>query len=118
MIFITFTSLAHLFHYLPFIVVSSYVVIFQMNGPEFTIQKLLEVTKIEQPKSLVIGSHHYVQIAEMDLNITGLRKQDLSSVFSIMPVGTSVPEGLFQKLQSKFPNLIVSFIDISFCIHA
>ena len=73
-----------------------------MNGPGFSIQKVLEATKREQPKHLVIGSHHYVQIAEMDLNITGLREQDLSSVFSIMPVGTSVPEGLFQKLQSKF----------------
>ena len=89
-----------------------------MNGQGFSIQKVLEATKREQPKHLVIGSHHYVQIAEMDLNITGLREQDLSSVFSIMPVRTSVPEGLFQKLQSKFPNLIVSFIQILFCIHA
>ena len=89
-----------------------------MNGPEFSIQKLLEAIKREQPKHLAIGSHHYVQIAETDLNITGLREQDLSSVFSILPVGTSVPEGLFQKLQRKFPNLIVSFIDILFCMYA
>ena len=79
-----------------------------MNGPEFTIQKLLEATKKEQPKSLVIGSHHYVQIAEMDLNTTGVQSQDLSSVFWVMPVGTSVPEGLFAKIQKKYPNMVVS----------
>ena len=80
-----------------------------MNGPGFTIQKLLEAAKKEKPMALTIGSHHYVQIAEMDFSLTGLERQDLSSVFWVMPVGTSVPEGLFTKLQSVFPNLIVRF---------
>ena len=83
-----------------------------MNGPEFTIQKLLEATKKEQPKSLVIGSHHYVEIAEMDLNTTGLQSHDLSSVLWVIPVGTSVPEGLFAKIQTKFPNMAVSCANI------
>ena len=79
-----------------------------MNGPGYTIQRLLEAVKTEKPASFVLGSHQYVQIAEMDFATTGLHNQDLSSVFWIMPVGTSVPEGLFTKLQAKFPNLIVS----------
>ena len=81
-----------------------------MNGPGFSIQKLLETAKREKPMSLIIGSHQYTQIAEMDFTHSGLHRQDLSSVFWIMPVGTSVPEGLFAKLQNIFPNLIVSFL--------
>ena len=78
-----------------------------MNGPGYTIAKLLESVKREKPASFVVGSHQYVQMAEMDFSTTGLQGQDLSSVFWIMPVGTSVPEGLFEKLQTKFPNLTV-----------
>ena len=83
-----------------------------MNGPGFSIQKLLETAKREKPMSLIIGSHQYTQIAEMNFTHTGLQRQDLSSVFWVMPVGTSVPEGLFAKLQSVFPNLIVRFLII------
>ena len=79
-----------------------------MNGPGYTIVKLLESVKREKPAAFTVGSHQYVQMAEMDFSTTGLQSQDLSSVFSIMPVGTSVPEGLFEKLQTKFPNLTVN----------
>ena len=86
-----------------------------MNGPGYTIAKLLESVKREKPAAFTVGSHQYVQMAEMDFSTTGLQGQDLSSVFSIMPVGTSVPEGLFEKLQMKFPNLAVTYlIDFNF----
>ena len=79
-----------------------------MYGVGFTLQRLLEAVKIEKPKSLTLGSHHYVQMSEMDISTTGMDKQDLSSVFWITPVGTSVPSISFSKLQNMFPNLKVN----------
>ena len=82
-----------------------------MNGTGFSLQKLLEAIKDEKPVSLIIGSHHYVQMSEMDFSLTGLDKQDLSSVFVVTPVGTSVPEISFTKLQNIFPNLkVISYV--------
>ena len=78
-----------------------------MNGTGFSLQKLLEAIKHEKPTTLIIGSHHYVQMSEMDFSLTGLDKQDLSSVVVVTPVGTSVPEISFAKLQNVFPNLKV-----------
>ena len=89
-----------------------------MYGAGFTLQKLLEAVKIEKPKSLTLGSHHYVQMSEMDVSTTGMDKQDLSSVFWITPVGTSVPSISFSKLQNMFPNLKVKLRDIfTICEH-
>ena len=78
-----------------------------MNGPEFSLQKLLEAIKNEKPKALIIGSHHYVQMSEMDFSLTGLDTRDMSSILSAMPVGTNVPDICFEKLQKIFPNLKV-----------
>ena len=80
-----------------------------MNGPEFTFQKFLEAIKNETPKFLVIGSHHFVQISEMDSTLIELDTQDLSSVFGVVPVGSSVPDVCFKKLQNIFPNLRIRF---------
>ena len=89
-----------------------------MYGAGFTLQRLLEAVKIEKPKSLTLGSHHYVQMSEMDISTTGMDKQDLSSVFWITPVGTSVPSISFSKLQNMFPNLKVRLRDIfTICEH-
>ena len=78
-----------------------------MSGAGFTLQKLLKAVKNEKPKSLTIGSHHFVQMSEMDLASTGLEKQDLQSVLWVMPVGSSAPSISFIKLQNLFPNLKV-----------
>ena len=78
-----------------------------MSGPGFSLQKLMEAIKTEKPMSIIVGSHHYVQISEMDFSLTGLEKEDLSSVLWITPVGSSVPEITFSKLQHIFPNLKV-----------
>ena len=82
----------------------------QLVGKGFTIQKFLEEIKVAKPISLTIGTHHFVQMSEIDLNLTGLDKTDLSSVLWIMPVGASVPPISFQKLQNIFPNLKVSHV--------
>ena len=46
-------------------------------------------------------------MSEIDFNLTGLDKTDLSSVLCTYPVGASVPPISFQKLQNIFPNLKV-----------
>ena len=48
-----------------------------------------------------------MQISELDLTQTGLRKKDLSSVFWISPVGASVPAICTKKIKKLFPNLKV-----------
>ena len=79
-----------------------------MSGPGFSLQKLMEAIKKEKPISMAVGSHHYVQISEMDISLTGLEKEDLSSVLSIHAVGDTVPEITFSQLQHIFPNLKVT----------
>ena len=79
-----------------------------MNGPSFSLQKMLEAIRDEKPKSMVIGSHHFVQMSEMDFSTTGLNTQDMSSILWAMPVGTNVPDICFEKLKNIFPNLKVN----------
>ena len=78
-----------------------------MNGPSFTLQKMLEAIRDEKPQSMVIGSHQFVQMSEMDFSLTGLNKQDLSSILLAVPVGANVPAICFEKLKNIFPNLMV-----------
>ena len=88
-----------------------------MNGPSFTLEKLLEAIRDEKPKLMVIGSHHFVQMSEMEIytncfgeqSLTGLSnfKKDLSSILWVLPVGANVPDICFEKLKNIFYNLSV-----------
>ena len=51
-----------------------------------------------------------MQISELDLSQTDIRKKDLSSVFWISPVGASVPAICKKNIRKVFPNLKVSKI--------
>ena len=90
-----------------------------MNGPSFSLQKMLEAIRDEKPKSMVIGSHHFVQMSEMKLwkNDHGEQflegdyldsyKRDLSSILWALPVGANVPDICFENLKNIFYNLSV-----------
>ena len=81
-----------------------------MVGNGFTIQRLLEAVKEVKPLCLVTGTHHFVQMSEIDFKLTGLKRQDLSSVLWITPVGASVPTITAENLKKIFPNMKVSLI--------
>ena len=49
-----------------------------------------------------------MQISELDLTQTSIRKKDLSGVFWISPVGASVPAICKKNMRKVFPNLKVS----------
>ena len=44
-----------------------------------------------RPTSMVVGSHHYVQLSEIDLSKTKISSGDLKSVKAITPSGAAVP---------------------------
>ena len=62
-----------------------------MLGQGFSLEVLLENVKDHRPSSLVVGSHHYVQLSKFDLSTTKIKCSDLRSVKSIMPTGAAVP---------------------------
>ena len=60
-----------------------------------------------KPASLILGSHHFVQMSEVDLKSTGLKRKDLSSVQWVAPVGASVPPIASTNIKKLFPNMAV-----------
>ena len=56
---------------------------------------------------MVVGTHHFVQMSEMDFEATGMERKDLASVLWITPVGASVPQITSQNLKKIFPNMAV-----------
>ena len=63
--------------------------------------------KQTKPLCVVVGTHHFVQMSEIDFESTGLDKKDLASVMWITPVGASVPQITSQNLKKIFPNMVV-----------
>jgi len=73
-------------------------------GEGFTLEKLLQVIKQHRPSVLLAGSHHYVQLSEMDLSAaTNLKPSDLNSIKAIVPLGAAVPKTCKDKLRRIFP---------------
>ena len=66
-----------------------------------------QVRKVK-PASLILGSHHFVQMSEVDLESIGLKRSDLCSVQWVTPVGASVPPITSTNLKKLFPNMAVS----------
>ena len=63
----------------------------QVLGQGFSLRVLLENVKDHRPSSMVVGSHHYVQLSEFELSTTKITCADLRSVKSITPSGAAVP---------------------------
>ena len=71
--------------------IPNHVSLLQVLGQGFSLKVLLENVKDHRPSSMVVGSHHYVQLSEFDLSTTKITCADLRSVKSITPSGAAVP---------------------------
>ena len=80
----------------------------QMVGEGFSIVKLLQMAIEVKPLCIVVGTHHFVQMSELDFQSEGINKKDISSVLWITPVGATVPPITSINLRKKFPNMAVS----------
>ena len=59
-----------------------------------------------QPTWLVFGSHHLVLMSTQKPKDQNL---DLSSILVVSPMGSTVPQTLYQDLKTFFPNLVFVF---------
>jgi 4-coumarate--CoA ligase len=75
-----------------------------MFGKNFTLDILLNAVKKAQPKVLMLGAHHYVQLSEYDIFKT-VTKDDIACVTKIFPAGSAVPAICETKLKAMFHNL-------------
>ena len=64
---------------------------------------MLHKVKQYRPSFLLVGSHHYVQLSELDLTKAGVTPSDLRSVKVICPSGAAVPRSCAAKLRQRFP---------------
>ena len=60
-----------------------------MFGTDFKLEHLLNTIIEKKPKQIVIGTHHYVQLAESDI-LDQADPDDLDSVDLIAPAGAAV----------------------------
>ena len=79
-----------------------------MFGERIEIIDILKRTRQIKPACLILGSHHFVQMSEIDLESTALTRTDLASVLWITPVGASVPTITSNNIKKLFPNMAVS----------
>ena len=81
-----------------------------MVGEGFSIVKLLQMATEVKPLCIVVGTHHFVQMSELDFQSEGINKKDIASVLWITPVGATVPPITSINLRKKFPNMAVSLL--------
>ena len=81
-----------------------------MVGEGFSIVKLLQMAMEVKPLCIVVGTHHFVQMSELDFQSEGINKKDIASVLWITPVGATVPPITSINLRKKFPNMAVSLL--------
>ena len=81
-----------------------------MVGEGFSIVKLLQMATEVKPLCIVVGTHHFVQMSELDFQSEGINKKDIASVLWITPVGATVPPITSINLRKKFPNMAVSVL--------
>ena len=79
-----------------------------MVGEGFSIVRLLQMATEVKPLCVVVGTHHFVQMSELDFQSEGINKKDIASVLWITPVGATVPPITSINLRKKFPNMAVS----------
>ena len=80
-----------------------------MNSETFSIKKLFQMVKEERPMVLILGTHHYVQMSETNVEDVGIRSNDLDSVLLFSPVGASVPIVCGKQLKKMFCNMKVYY---------
>ncbi|TRY63736.1 hypothetical protein TCAL_04290 [Tigriopus californicus] len=82
---------------------------YHMFGPDFQLEHLLNTIVSAKPKSITIGTHHYVQLAESEL-LANANPEDLASLEYIAPAGAAVPRSCAAFYHKMCPNLKVENI--------
>lgn len=77
---------------------------YHMYGPNFQLEHLLNTIITAKPKSITVGTHHYVQLAESEL-LANANPEDLASLEYIAPAGAAVPPSCAALYHKKCPNL-------------
>ena len=75
------------------------------NDSVKTIELLYQEIHMFQPKFVICGSHHLVLLSQSNLRINW----NLSSVTTVMPMGSTVPLTLYEDLKKKFVNLSIIY---------
>ena len=71
-----------------------------------TAEVLYREIDLLKPSSLWLGSHHCILLINEPPKNKNL---DLSSVYMILPLGSSVPETIYEDLKKTFKNLVLTF---------
>ena len=75
-----------------------------MFGSNFTLDVLVKVIKEVKPKTVNLGAHHYVQLAESEI-LDQIDPNDLDSIKLLSPAGSAVPSSCEKRILNKFRNL-------------
>lgn len=88
-----------------------------MYGPNFQLEHLLNTIITAKPKSITVGTHHYVQLAESEL-LANANPEDLASLEYIAPAGAAVPPSCAALYHKKCPNLkVISHFRIHYFVN-
>ena len=78
-----------------------------LSGKGFNLQLILARTKQLQPTCLALGSHHYVQLSEVEVENFGYHPaQDFNCVKRLCPIGSAIPTTIIERMSKMFPNSI------------
>jgi len=72
-----------------------------MFGKEFSLSFLMETIKEVKPQTVILGTHHYLQLSESTL-LQQTDPKDLESVKLMIPVGAAAPSCCQPKIQKVF----------------
>ena len=79
----------------------------QINGPSFSLQKLLDAVISTKPLYIVLGVHHAIQLSESTI-LQKTDSEELSSVKLIVPTGSVIPSVSVENLLAKFTSAVVN----------
>ena len=77
---------------------------------DFSLGRLLSVAKNTRPDAIIMGSHHYVQLSEFDIQKEFLEPGDFNSVKFVAASGAAVSGSCKEKLQKIFRHS-VAYVD-------
>ena len=81
---------------------------FQLCGPTFTLETLLNSIIEVKPAVVAMGTHYFVQLSESDF-FAKCDPSELDSVKLIAPTGAAVPLASVNKIMEKFRETEVKY---------
>ena len=74
-----------------------------MFGQGFSLSLLIETIKEVQPQTVILGTHHYLQLSESAL-LQQTDPKNVESVKLMIPVGAAAPSCCQPKIQKVFTS--------------